>query len=154
MMKEAVVLPVHLFARLARSLDPRGTGVNIAENMVLKQQLLIVRGPQGRAPDLGVLGVEAVKTVPLVSWSHPFVERLSGSLRREYLDRLSYLNTGDLEQKLELLKDYGNPARVHQGLGGETSEEKAGGAMAPVASLVHYRWLRHCHGLIQLPIAA
>ena len=40
--------------------------------------------------NLRILGIEAVQTVPLVPCSHPFVERLIGSLRREYLDHLFY----------------------------------------------------------------
>jgi hypothetical protein len=44
--------------------------------------------------NLRILGVEAVQTVPLVPCSHPFVERLIGSLRREYLDHLFYWNAG------------------------------------------------------------
>jgi transposase InsO family protein len=104
--------------------------------------------------NLRILGVEAVQTVPLVPWSHPFVERLIGSLRREYLDQLLYWNAGDLERKLELFRGYFNATRVHQKLGGDTSEEKAGGSGAPVGGLAHYRWQRHCHGLFQLPKAA
>jgi transposase InsO family protein len=66
--------------------------------------------------NLRVLGVEAVRTVPLVPWSHPFVERLVGSIRREYLDQLFYWNTQDLQQELEWFKDYFNASRVHHSL--------------------------------------
>jgi putative transposase len=104
--------------------------------------------------NLRILGVEAVQTVPLVPCSHPFVERLIGSLRREYLDHLFYWNAGDLERKLELFRRYFNATRAHQGLGGDTPEEKAGGSAAPMARLTHYRWQSHCHGLVHLPIAA
>ena len=33
-----------------------------------------------------------IKTVPYVPLSHPFVERLIGTLRREYLDRIPILD--------------------------------------------------------------
>ena len=36
--------------------------------------------------NLRELGVTEVKTVPYVPLSHPFVERLIGTIRREYLD--------------------------------------------------------------------
>ena len=36
--------------------------------------------------NLRMLDVDEVKTVPHIRWSHPFVERLIGSLRRELLD--------------------------------------------------------------------
>ena len=92
--------------------------------------------------------------MPLVPCSHPFVERLIGSLRREYLDHLFYWNAGDLERKLELFRRFFNATRAHQGLGGDTPEEKAGGSAAPMATLTLYRWQSHCHGLVHLPIAA
>ena len=36
---------------------------------------------------LRVLDVKEIKTVPYVPLSHPFVERLVGTIRREYLDQ-------------------------------------------------------------------
>jgi hypothetical protein len=44
--------------------------------------------------------VEAIKTVPYVSLSHPFVERLIGTIRRECLDRTLFWTATDLELKL------------------------------------------------------
>src|SRR5450756_825648 len=40
--------------------------------------------------NLRILGVETVQTVPQVPWSHPFIERFIGTIRREYLDRLFF----------------------------------------------------------------
>ena len=40
--------------------------------------------------NLRVLGVNEVKSVPYAPWSHPFVERLIGTLRRECLDRMLF----------------------------------------------------------------
>ena len=104
--------------------------------------------------NLRILGVEAVQTVPQVPWSHSFVERLIGTIRREYLDHLLFWTAEDLEEKLALFKTYYNGLRVHQGLGGDIPNEKTGVSTAPVASLAHYSWQTHCHGLIQLPVAA
>jgi putative transposase len=101
-----------------------------------------------------ILGVETLKTVPLVPWSHPFVERLIGSLRREYLDELFYWNTADLERKLELFRGYFKATRAHQGLGGDTPDERSGGSSSPLANFPYYRWQSHCQGLFHLPIAA
>src|SRR5437016_2936785 len=39
--------------------------------------------------NLRILKTVEIKTIPYVPLSHPFVERLIGSLRREYLDRKS-----------------------------------------------------------------
>jgi len=76
------------------------------------------------------------------------------NIRAEYLDQAFYWNARDLEQKLASFRDYCNAVRVHQGLSGDTPAEKVGGSGLPLASLLNYRWQSHCHGLVQLPIAA
>ena len=149
-MKNVIALLVHLLAGLAALLGSGGTRAVLAENMLLKQQLLVLQRSRRRAPNLRtadrllfgfcaqflsprrltrsaiilkpatllrlhrmfneaicgeglpvrlsfdhdplfqfqrwwanlrILGVEAVQTVPLVPCSHPFVDRLIGSLR-------------------------------------------------------------------------
>ncbi len=104
--------------------------------------------------NLRILNVERVQTVPQVPWSHPFIERLISTLRREYLDRLFFWTAADLERKLESFKNYYNADRVHQSLSGDTPDEKAGGPKPQAAGLQNYRWQSHCHGLFELPIAA
>src|SRR5262245_40135044 len=49
--------------------------------------------------NLRVLEVMEIKTVPYVPLSHPFVERLVGTLRRECLDRTLFWTSADLEAK-------------------------------------------------------
>ena len=51
-MGNAIVLLVHLLARLTVVLGPGGTRAVLAENILLKQQLLILRRPRRRAPNL------------------------------------------------------------------------------------------------------
>jgi transposase InsO family protein len=48
--------------------------------------------------------------------SHPFVERLIGTIRREFLDHALIWNAIDLERKLEEFRIYYNETRVHQSL--------------------------------------
>ena len=43
-----------------------------------------------------------IKTVPFVPLSHPFVERLIGTIRREYLDQTLFWTATDLENKLKI----------------------------------------------------
>ena len=50
--------------------------------------------------NLRVLEIDEIKTVPYVPLSHPFVERLIGTVRREFLDQVFFWNTSDLERKL------------------------------------------------------
>src|SRR5664280_1348187 len=56
--------------------------------------------------NLRILDVETVPTVPQVPGSHPFIERLIGTLRREYLDRLFFWTADDLGRKLEWCKKF------------------------------------------------
>ena len=50
--------------------------------------------------NLRILEVTEIKTVPYVPLSHPFVERLIGTIRRELLDRTLFWTVSDLEAKL------------------------------------------------------
>jgi putative transposase len=70
--------------------------------------------------NLRILGVTEIKTVPYVPWSHPFIERLIGTIRRECLDRLLLWTATDLELKLLSFRDYYNRYRTHSALEGQT----------------------------------
>jgi transposase InsO family protein len=70
--------------------------------------------------NLRILGVDEIKSVPCTPTSHPFIERLIGTIRREYLDRLFFWNASDLERKLQAFAQYYNQHRVHQSLAGKT----------------------------------
>ena len=50
--------------------------------------------------NLRILDVQEIKSVPYAPLSHPFVERLIGTIRRECLDRTLFWTTADLEMKL------------------------------------------------------
>jgi len=104
--------------------------------------------------NLRILAIETVQSVPFVPVSNPFVERLIGTVRREYLDRLFFWNAGDLGKKLAGFRDYFNQQRVHQGLAGITPSQAAGGSPPPRADLNQYAWKSYCNGLFELPIAA
>ena len=97
--------------------------------------------------NLRVLGITEIKTVPYVPISHPFVERLIGTIRREYLDRTLFRTAVDLESKLSEFKDYYNRHRTHASLAGKTPEEAPG--VNVCVTLKSYRWKEHCHGLFQ-----
>jgi transposase InsO family protein len=48
--------------------------------------------------NLRILEVEEIKSIPYVPMSHPFVERLIGTIRREFLDHVLIWNAVDLER--------------------------------------------------------
>jgi putative transposase len=103
--------------------------------------------------NLRILDVKAIKTVPYVPLSHPFVERLIGTIRREYLDHTLFWTAADLQMKLQDFQGYYNGHRAHAGLDGRTPEVStdAGGVRGSVSS---YRWQPHSRGLYQTPMAA
>ena len=101
--------------------------------------------------NLRILNVTEIKTVPYVPRSHPFVERLIGTIRCECLDRTFFWTATDLEMKLFEFQRYYNGHRSHAGLNGRTPEPTADAAGASVSA---YRWQVHCRGLYQTPIAA
>jgi len=49
-----------------------------------------------RKANLRILEIEEIKTVLCVPPSHPFIERLIGTIRREYLDHVPFWNARDL----------------------------------------------------------
>jgi hypothetical protein len=100
---------------------------------------------------LRILDVAEIKTVPYVPWSHPFVERLIGTLRRGCLDRTLFCTTADLESKLVDFKAYFNHHRAHRARLGRPVEDAR---PRPIAKLQSYRWECHCRGLYQTPTAA
>ena len=122
----------------------------VAEVSQHGQRSVVSVPPQWQA-NLRVLDVVEIKTVPFVPLSHPFVERLIGTLRRECLDQTLFWTTADLQAKLSDFQNYFNEYRTHAGLDGRLPTP--GGPTSPI-SFASYRWQKHCRGLYQTPIAA
>jgi len=100
--------------------------------------------------NLRLLDVTEIKTVPYVPLSHPFVERLIGTVRREFLDRTLFWTTADLEGKLRDFQQYYNSYRTHSARAGRPPMAVQSSPM----NLGFYRWRRHCGGQYQTPTAA
>ena len=103
---------------------------------------------------LRVLEIEEKRAVPYVPLSHPFVERLIGTIRREYLDHVPFWNARDLERKLSSFQHYYNRERTHQGIGGAIPDPELNDVDRKTASFGNYRWKSRCRGLYQLPVPA
>jgi putative transposase len=101
--------------------------------------------------NLRILEVTENKSIPYVPLSHPFVERLIGTLRREYLDHLVFWTTADLENKLLDFRTYFNNHRTHSSREGRTPVTPVS---RPIPSLRSFRWQPHCRSLYQTPMAA
>ena len=96
-MTSATLLLLNLLVLLAKTLHPRGYKAIIAEN-------------------LRILDVTEVKSVPFTPVSHPFVERVIGTIRREHPDQVPFWNSLDLQRKLDEFKGYYNQHRTHTAL--------------------------------------
>ena len=101
--------------------------------------------------NLRVLDVQEIKSLPHVPMSHPFVERLIGSARRELLDQTFFWTATDLESKLQDFQRYYNQHRCHSSRNGATPVDSGS---ENIVALNDYRWKKHCRGLFQLPVAA
>lgn len=98
--------------------------------------------------NLRILEVKEIKTVPYVPLSHPFVERLIGTIRREYLDQTLFWTAADLEEKLGAFQNYFNRHRTHSGLEGRLPQS---GETPSTSNFASYRWQRHCRDFIKRP---
>ena len=104
--------------------------------------------------NLRIFEIEEIKSVPYTPTSHPFIERLIGTVRREHYNLLFFWNKGDLEKKLEQFKQYYNESRAHSALNARTPTEKAEGLSKKIIPIGSYGWNHHASGQLQLPIAA
>src|SRR4029450_10246947 len=89
--------------------------------------------------NLRVLDVQEIKTVPYAPLSHPFVERLIGSIRRESLDPTLFWTSADLEVKLLDFQRYYNVHRTHAGLAGRTPDASPG-PVGTRGNIRSYQW--------------
>jgi transposase InsO family protein len=91
--------------------------------------------------NLHILNIEEVKSIPYIPLSHPFVERLIGTIRREYLDHTLFWTASDLERKLGEFQNYYNHHRVHDSLQRNTPVETSRESTIPCADLSNYGWM-------------
>ena len=104
--------------------------------------------------NLRILDVTEIKSVPYAPNSHPFIERVIGTIRREYLDHAPFWNSLDLERKLGEFKDYCNTYRTHAALAGQSPAKHSHHCLEPLADINNYTGRQHCRGLFQTPIPA
>ena len=90
----------------------------------------------------------------ITSAAEILLECLIGTIRREFLDHVPFWNSEDLKRKLSAFRHYYNNDRVHASLDGQTPTEIAGQLTKHKARIDDFRWMSHCHGLVQLPMAA
>ncbi|MFZ0470634.1 MAG: transposase, partial [Thiogranum sp.] len=134
-MKDLFILLVHLLITVSKLLGPGGKKTVIAGGGASIVCCSLQRKEPPRHPssdqdplfeyhrwqaNLRILEIEPIKSVPYTPISHPFVERLIGTVRRELLDQTLFWNASDLEKKLEAFRIFYNHSRVHAALEGHT----------------------------------
>jgi putative transposase len=73
--------------------------------------------------NLNILDIGEVKWLPNAPMSHPFVERLIGSVRRQLPDHTLFWTQADLESQLRDYQLYFNNQRCHSSHDGSTPVE-------------------------------
>jgi transposase InsO family protein len=104
--------------------------------------------------NLRILEINEIKSTPYTPTSHPFVERLIGTIRREYLDQTFFWGQRDLARKLDEFKHYYTEFRVHSSLAAMTPQEQAVQIKKSHVDLTNFNWRTHCKGLFHTPVAA
>ena len=104
--------------------------------------------------NLRIQDIDEIKSIPYTPISHPYIERLIGTIRREFLDHTLFWNSADLERKLADFRVYYNDYRVHSSLDGSPPTEFGRIPAKRSGSLIHFPWKSHCNGFFQTPITA
>ena len=71
-----------------------------------------------------LLGLEEVRIAPRSPWQSPYIERLIGSVRREYLDHVIVFNQDHLHRLLESYFSYYHRSRTHLALDKDAPEPR------------------------------
>ena len=104
--------------------------------------------------NLRILEIDEIKSIPFTPISHPYIERLIGTVRREFLDQTLFWNEVDLQNKLDDFTDYYNNHRVHASLNGVVPVKYSEKRKRRSESLLNFGWQSLCRGLYQLPVPA
>lgn len=102
--------------------------------------------------NLRILDVYEIKSIPYAPMSHPFIERVIGTIRREYLEQTPFWHSQDLARKLDDFKDYYNNNRTHEALLGQSPENFGYLVNQNLADINNHAWKSHCRCLFQTPI--
>lgn len=86
--------------------------------------------------DLRILDTDEIKTVPYTPLSHRFIERLIGTIWREFLDQTLFWNASHLVGKLVDFRQYYNSHHVHTAPDGVTPAEFSGKCTGTNTSIV------------------
>jgi len=104
--------------------------------------------------NLRIEQIDEVKSLPYIPISHPYIERVIGTTRREFLDKEIIWGPSDLKNKLDKFQSYYNRDRVHYSLEGKTPAGFTEGKEKIPLNINNYFWKSTCGGRYELPAAA
>jgi len=104
--------------------------------------------------NLEFYGIKKIQSTPYIPRSHPYIERLIGTVRQELLDQTFFRNKKDLQKNLDQFAHYYNEARAHAGIHGQTPLQKAGQVTYKGSLHSKIHWKPYCQGLFHVPLAA
>ena len=93
-----------------------------------------------------------ITSAPYAPMSHPFIERVTGTIQREYLDHAPIWNSLDLAQKLEQFKDYCNSHRTHEARSGQSPSSFYQRSAKKLANTNDYKLRQDYRGLFQATV--
>ena len=151
-MKDIILLLFHLLSTAAQLIQPGGSRAVIAENLLLKQQLIIHSRSRQRAPNLStpdriLLGFLSLFLSP---------RRLVRSAIIIKPSTLLAFHNALKKRKYRLLYS----PRGGRKPGPKAPPKEVIGAIVEMSHpfverlIGNYRWKKHCRGLFQLPVAA
>ena len=70
------------------------------------------------------MGIKQVLSAPRAPWQRAYVERVIGTIRREYLDHVIIFSETSLYRHMNMFLDYYHHSRTHLSLAKETPEPR------------------------------
>ena len=74
--------------------------------------------------DVKAMGIEEVLSAPRSPWQRAYVERVIGTIRREYLDHVIVFGEASLYQHMKLFLGYYHESRTHVSLAKDAPEPR------------------------------
>jgi len=74
--------------------------------------------------EVKAMGIKEVLSAPRSPWQRAYVERVIGTIRREYLDHVIIFSEASLYRHMNLFLDYYHRSRTHLSLAKETPEPR------------------------------
>jgi transposase InsO family protein len=95
--------------------------------------------------DVKAMGIKEVLSAPRSPWQRAYVERVIGTIRREYLDHVIVFGEASLYQQVKMFIEYYHESRTHLSLAKDTPDPRAvhPPELGPVVAIPQVGGLHH-----------